>query len=235
MSALRPLQCTGCGAAVPLVDAPRAPCPFCQHEVVAPPAYIEAVAARRELVAARQRAEPRWKKLEAGSSVWWKIIGAGAMALAPPVMTAIGLGAEPAHATASVFALFTLPAMFPGGVVFVWGATSDISHRGIRSQLAARPPREPGSLPSCRECGAPVAIAPGEISCTCLYCGTDSIVTDVPLGAIVGERQEALETLADATRAVRVRAWLVRLAVLGTAAFLTGVAFALYQAQLALG
>lgn len=230
MTALAPLQCASCGAAVPLVDAAQHPCPFCQHTISTPPDYLQAVSLRREAVAARKAAEPQWQRLAAGSSPWWKILGATALTFAPPVLTAIGLAAEPAHATASVFALFTLPALLPGGILYVWGATSDASHRGMQSALAARPPKSEGAPPTCRVCGAPLAVGEGDISCTCLYCGTDSLVSAMPT-AIHSEHGKALSSLADATRAVRLRSWLVRLALLGIAAVIIGFSFALYWAQ----
>jgi hypothetical protein len=234
VSALTPIICGGCGAAVPLVDAAQQICAFCHHVVVIPPSYLQAVTGRRAAVAARKAAEPKWQRLSSGSSPWWKGIGGALMALAPPTLTAVGFSMQPAHTTAAVFALFTLPSLMPGGVVFVWGATADLTREGYQNALAARPPDKHGAPPNCRECGAPLAVAAGELSCTCLYCGTDSLVSNIPLTAISTERRQALSSLDDATRALRLRLWLVRLALLGVGAFLVGISLALYWAQLRL-
>lgn len=231
MSALAPLHCDHCAAPIPLVDASAQICPFCQHTLVTPPAYIEAVSLRRETVAARRAAEPQWQRLAAGSSPWWQIIGGAMMTLGPPILTAVGLSAEPARSTAAVFALFTLPSLLPGGVVSVWGATADISRAGVERSLAARPASRAGAPPHCRECGAPLAVAKGELSCTCLYCGTDSLIRDIPLRALAAERSHAITSLSDAASAIRRRMWMVRLAILGITTVLFGIAFALYIAQ----
>src|SRR5690606_244006 len=119
--------------------------------------YLEAVSLRRDAVAARRAAEPKWARLSAGSSPWWKRVGGALMMLGPPVLTAVGFSTEPARATASIFATFTLPALFPGGLIFVWGSTADATRDGVKESLAARPPARQGEPPCCRECGAPLA------------------------------------------------------------------------------
>lgn len=151
------------------------------------------------------------------------------MVLAPPSLTFAGFAVEPAQATSVVFGLFTLPSLFPGGILFVWGATADLTRSDYRDALAARPPDKDGAPPCCRECGAPLAVESGEVGCTCLYCGTDSIVHDI--AHIATERRRAVGSLTEATRALRRRLWSVRLALVGLGVLLLGLMAALHLAQ----
>ncbi len=231
MNALEPIHCQRCGAAVPLIDAPEQTCRYCEHAVETPPEYLDAVHARRDIVAARKAAEPKWRRLAAGSSPWWMIAGGALMTLAPPTATAVGFSLEPAQSTALIFALMTLPSLFPGSLVFVWGATSDLTRDGVRAMVAARPSDKEGAPPECRVCGAPLEVSNAELSCTCLYCGTDSLVTDIPVTAISAERRQAFGSLERATRVLRLRLWVVHLALVLFAVFLGGLAVALYAAH----
>ena len=203
--------------------------------MVTPPAYLEAIALRRDTVAARQAVEPKWRALAAGSSPSWGYVGGALLVLLPPIATGFGLTLEPEVTRTGIFALFTLPTLCPGAVVFVWGATADATKRNYHGALAARPAAKAGEPPGCRSCGAPLAVGPSDLSATCLYCGTDSFLSDLPIDALSTDLGEALTTLEQAARALTLRLRLVRLALLGTAVVVVGLAGALWWAQQQLG
>lgn len=234
MNALTPIHCPGCGAPVPLVDQAATQCAYCRGPVTVPPQYLQAVAMRRDTVAARRAAEPLWARLAAGSSPRWRQIGGAVMALLPPVLTGIGAQLDPPLGTASLFALCTLPGLAPGAAIFVWGASADVTRRAACAALYASPPPSPGAPPGCRHCGAPLAVEPGALACTCLYCGTDSLVKEIPVGALAAARETAVASLREAATKLRLRLWGVRLALLGIAIFVVALGVALHAAQLRL-
>lgn len=216
---------------MPLVERATSQCVFCGKEVAIAPNYLQATAMRRTAVAARRAAEPLWARLAAGSSPVWGRAGGALMVLAPPLFTGVGLGVDPPLGTASVFAICALPALVPGAALFVWGASSDVTRRDAQAGLFAKPPTKPGTPPGCRTCGAPLAVEHGALACTCLYCGTDSLVKGIPMQAIASERETAVASLREAAGKLRLRLWLVRLALTGIAVFVVVLSLALYAAQ----
>ena len=230
MDILTPITCESCGGAVPLVDANERPCPFCNASIITPPNYLDALSATRDAASARAEAEPKWRKLASGSSVRWYIAGAAAMVCVPPLITAAAHGLRPALASVAVLSLFTLPSLIPGAVVFIWGITANATRERYRTLLSARPPSQPGHLPGCRQCGAPLDITDGALSSTCLYCGTDSLVDAIPTESLQADKELAIRSLADATQALRKRLWQVGLSITGTGALLGGLSIGLYWA-----
>ena len=228
MNFLKPIICESCGGAVPLLDAVERPCPYCRKPVLTPPQYLEALGATREAARARALAEPKWKRLASGSSSLWEIMGAAAMVVVPPMLTAFAHGIRPALASAAVLSLFTLPAIIPGAVVFLWGVTANATRERYRTLLAAQPPPKEGQLPGCRQCGAPLDLSEGALSSTCLYCGTDSLVDSIPTEAMQADKDMALRSLADATHALLRRLWQVGLSLVGTGVLLAGLSIGIY-------
>jgi hypothetical protein len=94
--------------------------------------------------------------------------------------------------------------------------------------LAAAPPARAGAPPSCRECGAPLAVEEGALAATCAYCGTDSLVADLPTTAESRARRRAAErTLAEAADALARRRRLLALGGLGLLVGVGGLSAAL--------
>jgi hypothetical protein len=46
----------------------------------------------------------------------------------------------------------------------------------LQANLAARPPQQPGFPSTCRQCGAALDVAPGQLGVRCAYCGSDNLV-----------------------------------------------------------
>lgn len=50
----------------------------------------------------------------------------------------------------------------------------------LQANLAARPPQRPGFPSTCRQCGAALDVAPGQLGARCAYCGSDNLVALPP-------------------------------------------------------
>jgi hypothetical protein len=118
-------------------------------------------------------------------------------------------------------AFVCLPLLLPGAAVFVWASAVNETTLEVRSALGAKAPEREGTPPGCRSCGAPLDAAPEALAATCLYCGTDSLLEVMPLGALAGRLRRTLDTLRDASLALRRRR---RLLGFGTLACTLGIA-----------
>jgi hypothetical protein len=122
------------------------------------------------------------------------------------------------------------PGLLPGALLWLWASTVNAAVLRIRRVMRAReagPTKELG----CRSCGAPLAPGPDAPTATCLYCGTDSLVRDLPPAArSVADRDHALRTLDEAVRVLRRRRVNLALGVtvigIGVAAVVAATAFA---------
>lgn len=92
----------------------------------------------------------------------------------------------------------------PGALVWLWAEAVHGTVLRLRGDLRAQ--GSPGGVLACRRCGGTLVVESGALSASCRYCGTDSLVTDLPpIAASVAARDAALTTLDDATRALRRR------------------------------
>jgi hypothetical protein len=229
MTALAQLRCPGCGAAVPLVPKARAACPFCGAAVDTPPAWLEAAEARAAEARARRAIEPRWRELTRPPPAWVRPAAMALVAVLPPAVTvALVYALTPPPGTAAAFALGALPGLLPGALAWLWAAAVGATVVDVTLGLAAAPPARAGAPPSCRECGAPLAVEEGALAATCAYCGTDSLVADLPTTAESRARRRAAErTLAEAADALARRRRLLALGGLGLLVGVGGLSAAL--------
>lgn len=234
---LSTLHCSQCGAALPLsVLQPNVPCAHCGAPNELPTSYLAASALRAREVEARRAAEPLWRTLADQPPRRARLIGVLAVLLLPPAVT---LAAQFLPAVrpdgARTIALFALPALLPGAVLWLWSAAVIAAAAGLRSLLSARPAaRGEGSF-DCRHCGAPLALEEGALSATCGYCGADSLLRGVEPGVVRRELQQALRTLADALATLRRRRLTLALGLAGVATLVGGASVLLWLAILAVG
>jgi DNA-directed RNA polymerase subunit RPC12/RpoP len=211
MSVLEPLACPRCGAKVPLAIAasPRGAgetrCPHCGHEVAVPEPWRVAAEAKAAAEAVRREVEPHWQALTRPPSLAFEIVAAAAVFVVPVVASWIVLSRVwPPPSPVTTMGLVAVPALLPGALAWLWAATMGATV--LRLQRALRARGIAGGELSCRSCGAPLAVAEGALASTCLYCGSDSLVRDLPpVAASTAARDSALSTLASATQALRRR------------------------------
>ncbi len=227
--AMDPLRCVGCGAPLPLREEPQLRCSHCAALTPVPRPYLEAVALQRQARAARAAIEPKARALALGSQRGWQFAAGASLALLPPIGTAVGELGLGWNASAT-YALIVLPAILPGLSLWVWAATARRLHDEFRGGVAARPASS-GAPPGCRECGAPLALgepgAPQGLSATCGYCGTESLLVDLPMERLRSQRRGAARSLAEATTSLARRRRSVALALVGGASALLLVSLAL--------
>lgn len=218
------LHCDRCGAAVPLRAATSLECRHCRAPVAIPEQLRAAAEARAADERVRREVEPRWHALSTGAGPG---VEAGAMLLLlvlPPLLTwfAQSQGSPPPSPEENL-GYVAFPALLPGALLWLWATTVNAAVLRIRRVMRARRDSAAGEL-GCRNCGAPLAPESDALTATCLYCGTDSLVRDLPPAAeSVAARDQALRTLDQAVRVLRRRR--VNLA-LGVAALGLGVAAA---------
>jgi len=215
---LEPLRCAGCGSPAPLAARPSVACPACAREVAVPADYLAAARLHEAGVAARAAAESVFARL-LRPAPWTGPAGLALLALAPPAATLAANLLLPDRAPAALFGVATLPALLPGAALWTWSAAAGATARPYREALAAAPPPRGSSAPGCRSCGAPLDAAPGALSATCLYCGTDSLLERLPLGELGAALRGTLTDLRSAVGALRRRRLALALG-LGAAALL---------------
>jgi predicted RNA-binding Zn-ribbon protein involved in translation (DUF1610 family) len=205
MNVLEPLACDGCGAKVPLAVAASIPCPHCGHDVAVPERWRIAAEAKAADAAVRRDVEPHWQALTRPPSVAFEVVAAAAVFVLPVVATWIVLSRVwPPPSPVSTMGLVAVPALLPGALAWLWAATMGATVLRLQRVLRARVAR--GGELSCRSCGAPLTVTADALASTCLYCGTDSLVRDLPPTADSRTvRDVALATLASAIAALRRR------------------------------
>ncbi len=231
--AMEPIRCAGCGAPLPLREEPQLVCSHCGATTAVPRPYLEAVALQRQARAARAAIEPKARALAHGSQRGWQVAAGATLALGPPVGTAVGELAL-SWETSTTYALVVMPAILPGLALWAWAATARRLHDEFRRGVAARPAPSAGAPPGCRECGAPLAMgepgAPSRLSATCGYCGTESLLVDLPTEELRAHRRRAVRSLVEATTSLSHRRRSLALAVMGGALALALVSLALLAA-----
>ncbi len=217
MTALAQLRCPGCGAAVPLRREARTACPYCGASVETPPQWLEAAEAGEAEARVRREVEPRWRELTRRPPAWLRPAAMALVVVLPPATTAALVYAlTPPPGTAAAFSLGALPGLLPGALLWLWTAALGATVVELQRTFAAAPPARAGAPPSCRECGAPLAVEPGALAATCAYCGSDSLVADLPAATESRARHKAAQkTLAQAADALARRRRLLALGLLG--------------------
>ena len=231
VGALAPIHCPACGAPVPLGSELEPRCAHCSTSVALPTPYAEAARAVAAAAAARRAAEPHLRRLSWGAGTPTRLVTALFLLAAPPCAALVGEGLLRLDPTV-VFAGMVLPSLLPGVTLWAWTVTARELGAEFTAALAAAPPPTPGKPPGCRSCGAPLAVesrAGGlpALSASCGYCGTDSLVTTIPLRAVRSERYAASARLAEAIRALRQRRAMLVLGILGGGAVVGLVSLAL--------
>ena len=181
---LAPLLCVNCNAPLVVVDAPSLVCRFCGVTNVVREVYREELRLARDLDSTTRKAAEQWLRLaQIKVPRWWLVCAA----IAPFVLLTVGLLILLVTALLRVVSGPSLPGLLPyvwlvlipaqilaGRVamknVLVSGATN------VGAAFAAAPPSKPGEPPSCRQCGAPLAVQPDDVLVRCIYCEAESIV-----------------------------------------------------------
>lgn len=216
---IAPLRCDACGAGVPLVREAMATCSFCKAMVPVPPAYLAAADAHAAEARVRRDVEPQWAALTTPPPARWGSVGMAMVALLPPVATLVAVLAPaipPGRVT--VLAQVAIPALLPGAVLWLRRGAVAATLLRFRAALAAVPAPRAGEAPGCRSCGGALAVPAGALAATCGYCGTDSLVGELPpRGESARRLGGALRTLAEATAALRTRRRLLALGLVALA------------------
>lgn len=234
---LATLHCERCGAAVPLRVATALACRHCRAPVTIPEQWRAAAEAHAAEARVRQEVEPRWQALATGVDRRVETAAMLLLVALPPIATWVAQSQlSPPPLPTENLGFVAFPALLPGALSWLWATTVNATVLRVRRALRARPGRARDQL-DCRNCGAPLAPEADAPTATCLYCGTDSLVRDLPPAAdSVAARDQALRTLADAVQALRRRRVNLALGVaalgLGASAVVAATAFAV---ALALG
>jgi hypothetical protein len=197
--------------------------------VETPPQWLEAAEAREAEARVRREVEPRWRELTRRPAAWLRPTAMALVAVLPPtIVAALVYALTPPPGTAAAFSFGALPGLLPGALLWLWTAAVTGTLVELQRSLAAAPPARAGEPPCCRECGAPLALEPGALAATCVYCGTDSLTADLPTQAASRERRKtAQRTLAQAADALARRRRLLVLGMLGLLAGVGGLSLAL--------
>jgi DNA-directed RNA polymerase subunit RPC12/RpoP len=218
---LATLHCERCGAPVPLRVAAALECHHCKSPVAVPEQWRAAAEAHAADERVRREVEPRWQALSTGVGQRVEVAAMLLLLVLPPLATTLAQSQwSPPPSPAENLGHVAFPALLPGALLWLWAATVNATVLRVRRALRAREER-PGEL-GCRSCGAPLAPDGDAPTATCLYCGTDSLVRDLPPAArSAAARDHSLRTLDEAVRVLRRRR--VNLA-LGVTALGLGVA-----------
>ncbi len=228
---LVPLQCRACGGDVPVVAAPAARCVYCGASVTMPAEHLHALALQGEARALRRSVEARWQRMTHEASPWTEWIAVLLCLLLPPAASALAAfaGASPMPMMDGLV-FVSVPALAPGGVLWVWAVASRATAQRLDGLLGAAPARRAGGNPTCRSCGAPLALEPGALAATCVYCGVDSLIDAAarkPVSAALGAD---LRTLQDALRTYRMRVALLGVGLAALAVPMVGLAALIWVA-----
>jgi hypothetical protein len=204
-------------------------CRHCGRSIEIPEAWRVAAEAHAAVARLRREVEPRWRQLTVGVG---KPVVAAALALSsvlPPLCTwLVQSRLSPPPTPVENLGFVAVPALLPGALLWLWASAVDAAVLRVRRDVGARKSGPAGAL-ACRGCGAPLAPEAGALATTCLYCGTDSVVRDLP--ATTRARDHAVRTLAEAARVLQRRRLDLGLGVallgLGVAAIVAATAAAL--------
>lgn len=219
--ALTPLVCRSCGGHVAVVYAAQTTCRYCSAVVPIPQEYLHAAQQLAEHEALRRAVEPKWRSLAeptSGALDWFAVLtslllpifasAVFAWFIEPPLTPVIGV------------TLVTIPAIIPGALLSTWMFGSRATGLNLAATLVAGPPERPGGDPSCRSCGAPLAVAEGALAATCVYCRADSLLTGAAATEASRRASSGAQTLRQALSTWRTRVLLLALGTLGVAGLL---------------
>jgi len=163
----------------------------------------------------RRSVESRWKAITKPAWRGWQWLAAIATVTLPPTasLAAALLASGPWSRADNTF-LVALPTLIPGGSLLVWAIAAKGTTVRYQAALAAGPPERAGGSPTCRHCGAPLAVEAQALAATCGYCGTDSVVQGVVLAQTRTRLRSKLQTLQQAVKALRARRILLGLGAL---------------------
>jgi len=154
----------------------------------------------------RRALEPQWQSLTEPVSGWTEWIAALVVFLLPPLASVVAGFAWPRPLAPDEMILrVALPALMPGGMMWVWSIACKATVLRVGQALAATPPAKAGGAPGCRNCGAPLTVEPNALGASCAFCGADSIIQGVALTAAKTKLRSKLLTLDDALRLLRTR------------------------------
>lgn len=216
----RVLTCSGCGSPVPLSHEAAVQCRYCASTVPIPQDVQAHAAGLRSAQRDREATEAAWAALAHGSSPRTRALAFALTACLPPLcgLAAVRSGL---HGLA-LLGQVALPALSPGALLFGYSASADSLRRsfveGLRSACIE-------GVHHCRQCGAPL-LAPGTRATTCLYCGTDNLLSSVVERTRRGVTL-ATKTLSGALADLRTRQRVATLACVGIATTLIALSRAL--------
>jgi LSD1 subclass zinc finger protein len=127
------------------------------------------------------------------AALWWASVNLGR-----PVREGIKRWWEEAHherllhvmSPSSAWVFEQGPLVVVLVLVLVWSLFGERvdARRELQAALAAKPPATPGGPSSCRNCGAPLAYAPGALGVRCASCGADNLL-QLPAGWLARARK----------------------------------------------
>lgn len=227
-----PFLCTRCNAALVVVDAPTVVCRYCGAANEVPPSYREELRLSRDLDQTTRRAVEEWTRLDRIKVPRWWFVGTAGI---PLLLIAGGLAIllmlgmlKTVSSTnlARLVAIFVWLPLVPAALL-----ASSIAMRNLLVSGAARIgvafaaiPAESGQL-NCRQCGAPLTVAAGDILVRCLYCEAESIVRldEAQMQALEANVGTAKMSLAQAMAALSKHAELASLETRGRVYIIAGL------------
>jgi LSD1 subclass zinc finger protein len=195
---LEHLTCHACGASVPLAAGTAATCVYCSAAVPIPVPYQQMRDARYLDDAAEQEARNAFAsvgkrpsvalRMFAGFTLRWAVFGGLLYLIAGAIIVRglfVGIADSMHISLHDYFGARERNFMIVGASLFVaatltvfsaFGRRRAVDTRALHTAMAARPPARPGGPATCRECGAPLTVAPGDLGVRCAYCTTDNLV-----------------------------------------------------------
>jgi hypothetical protein len=194
-----PVECSGCGAPVPLGTEEETRCRYCGGAVRLP---LSHVALHRERQAARELrrgTDEIWRSLPRPMPSWaprlvlWLIIG-GTMVLTAVVIVLWASGKYGwSVREALVLGIFLPIFVMIYGIIEVLAYWSPYE-RLVTEMTATRDERFPDTA-LCRGCGAALTIEVGDVAATCSYCGVESLLGRIRAVARRRVARESAEAL----------------------------------------
>lgn len=206
---LKPLVCPDCGGAVPLGPGSTCPCPSCNGQVPIPQNYVEwrfqkeqKLLAEETLINLHERLGKTPKRWE----IWLANLkggcGCGGCLLFFVTMYIGGLLLRALVALWNQFAPASWQQVNPdGGASFLVTAIVLLPYLAattfvvmalaytrrkvltlatLQGKLLASPPVHAGGPSTCRACGGPLSVQPGQLCSPCYYCGSQNLVALEP-------------------------------------------------------
>ncbi len=203
---LEVLQCSSCGVAVALVEAPTVPCRRCGKTVVIPERHTKALRAANDGSEARVRAAEHLALLSEKPQDGLLWLAALAILILPSLATyVVAQFPQLAFSELELNAYAALPAALPGIGLFIWAAAASGTSARFCDALSAAPASSPKGAMHCRTCGAPLAAPSKTHVMCCPYCRSDNLLREVALDALQASLRASLRTLGQAMSLMRVR------------------------------